>query len=122
VLVVFAGWVAFGGAVALLAGAYGLHRTRRVLAEGETAVALVLRPPADAQRPLLQFETADGRVMEIPSPVTLETGSLVRLSYNPRDPREVALPRYRRTLLDTGFVACGALALLTALVLLVLGV
>ncbi|WP_329458384.1 DUF3592 domain-containing protein [Streptomyces sp. NBC_01497] len=115
--IVFAGSVAFGGLLALLAGAYGLYRTRQILASGTSAVALVMRPPPGAERPMLQFETADGRVMELVSPVDLEVGSVVVLAYDPRDPRDVALPRHRRTLLDAGFVAVGAVALLLAVVL-----
>jgi hypothetical protein len=119
VQIVFAGSVAFGGLVALLAGAYGLHRTREILAAGESAVALVMMPPAGADRPMLQYETTDGRVMEIVSPVPLDVGSVVVLSYDPKDPRDVALPRHRRTVLDVGFVITGVVAVLVAVVLVV---
>jgi hypothetical protein len=118
--IVFAGSVAFGGLVAVLAGAYGLYRTRQVLAHGTSVLALVMRPLPGAERPMLQFETADGRVMELVSPVDLEVGSTVLLSYSPDDPREVALPRHRRTLLDAGFVAAGMAALVVAVVLVVI--
>jgi hypothetical protein len=117
--IVFAGSVAFGGLVAVLAGAYGLYRTRQVLVRGMSAVALVMRPLPGAERPMLQFETADGRVMELVSPVDLEVGSTVLLSYSPDDPREVALPSHRRTLLDAGFVAAGVAALVVAVILVV---
>jgi hypothetical protein len=114
VQIVFAASVAFGGLVALLAGGYGLYRTRQILARGEPAVALVMMPLPGAERPMLQFETADGRVMELVSPADLDVGSAVMLSYDPKDPRDIALPRHRRTLLDVGFVITGVVALLVA--------
>jgi uncharacterized protein DUF3592 len=115
--IVFSGFLAFGGLVALLAGGYGLQRTRDIIAGGEVAVAVVKPPLPDTALPLLQFETADGRVMEIVSPVVLRAGTVVRLRYDPADPREVALPDHRRTWLDLGFVLLGAVVILAAVVL-----
>ena len=115
--IVFAGFLAFGGLVALLAGVYGLRRTRDIIAGGDVAVAVVKPAPPDTALPLLQFETADGRVMEIVSPVVLRAGTVVRLRYDPADPRDVALPDHRRTWLDLGFVLLGAVVILVAVVL-----
>jgi hypothetical protein len=119
VVIVFAGVTAFGGFVTLLAGIYGLRTTRGILADGEPAVALVKRGPVGSERPLLQFETADGRLLEIVAPVTLDVGSTVILLYDPADPRDIALPDHRRTRLDQSFVVAGAAAMLIAVTLVV---
>lgn len=115
--IVFAGATVVSGLLVLLAGVYGLRRTRQILAAGHSVTGLVKRPPAGAERALLQFETADGRVMEIVSPVPLDIGSVVELSYDPADPRDVALPAHRRTGLDVGFVVAGAAVVVLAAVL-----
>jgi hypothetical protein len=116
VQIVFAGFLAFGGLVALIAGVHGLRRTSAIIADGEPVVALVTRPPARCERPLLQFETADGRVMAVVSPVMLALGSSVPLVYDPADPRDVVLPGHRRTRLDQGFAVAGAAVILAAVV------
>lgn len=68
-LAVLALYVAFGGLVAYLAGVTGLTETRRLQRDGLTAWALVKRPADDGSaRPLLQFATRDGLVMEVFSP------------------------------------------------------
>lgn len=65
---------ALGGVVAYLAGVVGLRELRRLRRVGVPALALVrarVPTPEDRAlppRPLLQFETADGRVMEVFSP------------------------------------------------------
>ncbi len=122
-MVIFAALTSFGGLVALLAGAYGLRQTRRITAVGETVTALVKPPPQGAERPLLQFETLDGRVMEVSSPVPpgrrlpLRTGTEVRIAYDPADPRDVVLPGRDRVRLDQGFVAAGAVLVVLGVVL-----
>ncbi|MFI2214552.1 DUF3592 domain-containing protein [Streptomyces sp. NPDC020141] len=121
VQIVFAVFTALGGLVAVLAGGYGLRQTRRITRTGAFAVALVKPAPPGAERPLLQYETADGRVMEIVSPVPLPAGGSVRLSYDPADPRDVVVDGRERTAIDRGFVAGGALLAVTGLVLAVLG-
>ncbi|MFI6940875.1 DUF3592 domain-containing protein [Streptomyces sp. NPDC050418] len=127
-MVVLAALTSFGGLVALLAGAYGLRRTRRLTAAGELVTALVKPPPQGAERPLLQFETLDGRVLEVPAPVPpsrrlpLRTGTEVRLAYDPADPRTVLLPGGERVRLDQGFVVAGAaLVVLGAVLAVTLG-
>ncbi|SDK10585.1 DUF3592 domain-containing protein [Streptomyces indicus] len=127
-MVVLAALTALGGLVALLAGAYGLWQTRRLAAAGEAVTALVKPAPQGAERPLLQFVTLDGRVMEVPSPVPpsrrlpLRTGTEVRIAYDPGDPRAVLLPGSERIRLDQGFVAAGAaLVVLGAVLAVTLG-
>ncbi|WP_328724931.1 DUF3592 domain-containing protein [Streptomyces sp. NBC_00259] len=123
VQIVFAGFTVLGGLVALLAGAYGLNRTRRISAAGQVVTALVKAAPPGADRPLLQYETADGRVLEVPAPapptrgLPLTPGSTVRISYDPDDPREIVLSGHERTRIDRGFMIVGAIVLLTGLTL-----
>ncbi|MEU2433406.1 DUF3592 domain-containing protein [Streptomyces sp. NPDC007861] len=125
-LIVFAGFTLLGGVVALLAGAYGLHRTRRITARGGTAVALVKPAAPGADRPLLQYETGDGRVVEVPAPAPpgrgrpLTPGSTVRISYDTDDPRDVVLLGHERGRVDRAFVLVGVVAVLIGLTLAVL--
>ncbi|MEV5980264.1 DUF3592 domain-containing protein [Streptomyces sp. NPDC052114] len=122
-MVVLAVVTALGGLVAALAGAYGLWQTRRITAAGALAQALVKAPPPGAERPTLQFETADGRVVEVVSPVPptprrpLAPGDLVGIAYDTDDPRETVLVGGERTGLDRAFVGAGAALVLLGLVL-----
>ncbi|QEU95054.1 DUF3592 domain-containing protein [Streptomyces kanamyceticus] len=112
-MVVLAALTAFGGLVAVLAGAYGLRQTRRISAAGAVAQALVKAAPPGAERPTLQFETGEGRVVEVVSPVPptrrrpLASGDLVHLAYDTEDPRETVLLGGERTGLDRAFVGAG---------------
>ncbi|MEV6169946.1 DUF3592 domain-containing protein [Streptomyces sp. NPDC051954] len=116
-------YLMLGGLVALLAGAYGLRRTRRITGAGQITEALVKPPPPGSERPLLQFETPDGRVVEIASPVPrsrrlpLAAGGGVRLAYDAADPRETVLLGGERTGLDRGFVVVGAALVVLGIVL-----
>ncbi|MGW0734658.1 hypothetical protein [Streptomyces sp. NPDC002851] len=113
-MVILAALTALGGLIALLAGAYGLHRTRRTITSGHVADALVKPPQPGSRRPLLQFEAVDGRVVEIVSPVPasrrapLAAGSSVMVAYDALDPRETVVLGRERTRLDLGFVTAGA--------------
>ncbi|ATL26966.1 DUF3592 domain-containing protein [Streptomyces formicae] len=125
-MVVLAALTAFGGLVAVLAGAYGLRQTRRISAAGAVAQALVKAAPPGAERPTLQFETVDGRVVEVVSPVPstrrrpLASGDRVRLAYDTEDPRETVLLGGERTGLDRAFVGAGlALVVLGAVLVVV---
>ncbi|MEV5281062.1 DUF3592 domain-containing protein [Streptomyces sp. NPDC051994] len=117
-LFILAAFTVLGGLVAVLAGAYGLRETRRVEAAGALAWALVKPAPQGAVRPLLQYATADGRVLELPSPVPpshrapLPPGSSVRVSYDPADPRTVVLLGRERTAVDRAFMVSGAVIVL----------
>ncbi|GHE67999.1 hypothetical protein GCM10018785_40740 [Streptomyces longispororuber] len=113
-MVVLASFTALGGLVALLAGAYGLWRTRRITEAGALAEALVKAVRQGADRPTLQFETADGRVVEVGSPVPgtrrrpLRAGQRVPIAYDADDPRDVVVLGSERRGLDRAFVAAGA--------------
>ncbi|MDH6580555.1 DUF3592 domain-containing protein [Kitasatospora sp. MAP5-34] len=121
-----------GGAVAYLAGAAGLRESRRLRSLGVPVQALVryrAPDPGDrtaAARPLLQFVTANGRVMEVFSPVpstrahTLVDGRRIPLRYDPADPRQVQVPGRERLGLEYAFLALGVAAALVALVVAVL--
>ncbi|MEU8515395.1 DUF3592 domain-containing protein [Kitasatospora sp. NPDC048722] len=125
-VVVFGG---LGGVVAYLAGVVGLREVRRLRRVGVPVRALVReRVPAPEDRaspprPLLQFETEDGRVVEVFSPVPstprhpLPDGGYVPLRYDPADPRQVLVEGRERRPLEYGFVALGLSMVLIALVL-----
>ncbi|MER6912841.1 DUF3592 domain-containing protein [Streptomyces sp. NPDC000594] len=119
--IVFAVFTALGGLVAVVAGLHGLYRTRRVTRSGHYAIALVKSPPPGAERPSLAYETRDGRIMEIVSPVPLPAGTDVRLAYDPDDPREVVVAGHERTGVDRGFVAAGLVIAAVGLLVAVLG-
>ncbi|MGW4564368.1 hypothetical protein ACWEN3_18765 [Streptomyces sp. NPDC004561] len=127
--VVMAVFAACGGCVMALAGLTGLRRTRRIERTGVKAWALVKRNPQargdepSSPRPLLQFSTETGQVVEIGSPVPatrrrpLHDGDTLLITYDPADPGTVVVHSGERLLLDYGFVAAGTLVLLLAVVL-----
>ncbi len=129
---VLAGFAAFGAMLAVLAGSYGLRQARRLRRTGIRVQALVKHParrPSDEPtrpRPLLQFATDDGRVLEIVSPVAptrgcpLDEGDHVLVRYDPADPRTVVVHGRERLGLERAFVGGGAGVLLLSLALLVL--
>ncbi|MGY5123669.1 hypothetical protein [Streptomyces nigrescens] len=131
---VLAGCAAFGGLLAMLAGAYGLRQARRVRRTGVRVEALVKRPPGSASdepaqaRPLLQFATADDRVLEVACPVTpshrrpLNDGDHVLVLYDPADPRTVVVHDLERRGLERAFITAGALVMLLALALVAVAV
>ncbi|GAA2666906.1 DUF3592 domain-containing protein [Streptomyces lunalinharesii] len=126
---VLAGIAAFGGLLGMLAGVHGLRQVRRVQRTGTCAAALVKRPPghdvdpSPRPRPLLQFVTDDGRVVEVVCPVTptarhqLDDGDRVLLRYDPEDPRSVVVQGWESLGLERAFVAGGAAVLLLSLTL-----
>lgn len=128
-LAVFAG---IGGLTAYLAGAVGLRDSRRLRRVGVPVQALVRYRSLEAgdltgsPRPLLQFTTLDDAVMEVFSPVPaarsqpLADGTLVWISYDPADPRQVAVRGRERGRLDVAFLALGSGALIGALILVLL--
>ncbi len=133
VVAVFAAVAGICGTVAALAGIAGLREVRRVRRFGARAQALVKRAPGDFSgepwppRPRLQFATADGRVVEVVSPVPpsrrqpLRDGSTVLVSYDPADPRTVVVHRRERVGLEYGFIAAGSALVLVCGVLLAFG-
>ncbi|MFM9367271.1 DUF3592 domain-containing protein [Streptomyces sp. Da 82-17] len=124
-MLVLAVLTALGGLVALLAGGYGLRRTRRMEASAQAADALVKPPQPGSDRPLVQFGTADGRVVEIASPVRrtrrrpLRPGSELRIAYDADDPREIVLLDRRRVRVDQAFMVAGAALVVLGVVLVV---
>ncbi|QIY59518.1 hypothetical protein HEP86_02640 [Streptomyces sp. RPA4-5] len=124
-----AGFAAFGGLLAVLAGAYGLRQARRVRRTGVRVEALVKRPPGSASdepvqpRPLLQFATEDNRVLEVACPVApsrqrpLNHGDHVLVRYDPADPRTVVVHGLERRGLERAFIIAEALVMLLALAL-----
>ncbi|MEU7383295.1 MULTISPECIES: DUF3592 domain-containing protein [unclassified Streptomyces] len=127
--VVMAVFAACGGCVMALAGLTGLRQTRRIERTGVRAWALV-KPDPEARgegppspRPLLQFSTETGQVVEIGSPVPatrrrpLRDGDTLLITYDPADPGRIVVHNRERRLLDYGFIAAGTLVLLLALVL-----
>ncbi|MFI0155805.1 DUF3592 domain-containing protein [Streptomyces lydicus] len=128
-MVVLAGIAAFGGLLAILAGAYGLRQTRHMRQAGVRVEALVKRPPENvsdepaAPRPLLQFVTDDDRVSEVVCPVAptrrrpLNDGDHVLVLYDPDEPRTVILPDLERPGLDRLFITGGVLVMLLSLTL-----
>ncbi|MGV9267529.1 DUF3592 domain-containing protein [Kitasatospora sp. NPDC003701] len=129
-LAVFAG---LGGLVAHLAGVAGLRDLQRLRRVGVPVRALVrerLPAPEDrsaVSRPLLQFTTEDGRVVEVFSPVPssrrvpLVDGSYVALRYDPADPRLVLVAGRERRRLEYAFLGLGGVMVLAALVVVLLG-
>ncbi|MEU5687030.1 DUF3592 domain-containing protein [Streptomyces venezuelae] len=122
-VVVLAAFTVLGGLVAALAGAYGLRRTRRISAGGAVTQALVKAALPGAERPTLQFETGDGRVVEVVSPVPpsrrapLAAGDRVGIAYDVEDPRETVLIGGERTGLDRAFVGAGVALMVLGAVL-----
>ncbi|MEU8695758.1 DUF3592 domain-containing protein [Streptomyces sp. NPDC048665] len=126
VIVIFA---ACGGCVLALAGLTGLRQTRRIERTGIKAWALVKRNPVargedpSSSRPLLQFSTEAGQVVEIGSPVPatrrrpLRDGDTLLITYDPADPGIIVVHNRERRLLDYGFIAAGTLVVLLAVVL-----
>jgi hypothetical protein len=129
-LALFAG---LGGLVACLAGRAGLREIRRLRRVGMPAQALVRYRAlgeddrVGSPRPLLQFSTVDGRVVEVFSPVPssrsrrLADGGQVWITYDPADPGQVLVDGRERRWLEYTFLACGAAIALTALALLTYG-
>ncbi|MCX4757102.1 DUF3592 domain-containing protein [Kitasatospora purpeofusca] len=128
-LAVFTG---LGGLVACLSGVAGLRELRRLHRSGVSVWALVrerLPGPEDrsaVSRPLLQFTTEDGRVVEVFSPVPssrrrpLVDGSHVPIRYDPADPRQVLVAGLERRRLEYAFLGLGCVMAITAVVLAVL--
>ncbi|MET8626291.1 DUF3592 domain-containing protein [Kitasatospora sp. NPDC004669] len=120
---------ALGGVVAYLAGVVGLRELRRLRRVGVPVQALVrARVPAPEDRalpprPLLQFETEDGRVVEVFSPVPstarhpLPDGGYVPIHYDPADPRLVLVDGRERVRVEYGFMTLGLLMLLASITL-----
>ncbi|MEU6170119.1 DUF3592 domain-containing protein [Streptomyces tanashiensis] len=127
--IVAAAFLGLGGAFAHLVGALGLSRIHRLRREGVTVPALVrYRAPgeedaASPRRPLLQFATLDGRVVEVVSPVPpsrthpLVDGGEVSITYDPADPSQILVDGRERRGVEYAFLGCGAAVALGAMAL-----
>lgn len=121
-VIAMAGFTGVSGTVALLTGLVGVRRIRRLRRMGVDVWALVKRTaPAgdeDSPRPVLQYTTEDGRVMEVGSPVPasrrhpLAEGSHVLVRYDPTDPRELVLYGHERTVWEYAMAGVGAVFIL----------
>jgi hypothetical protein len=118
--------IALPGGLAVLAGLSARRRARRLRREGEPAWAMAISRPAlpDEQpgrspdRTLIQYQLADGRVLELVSPApvrktaVLSPGQKVLVWYDPEDPQDVLVHGREGHLADRAFVAAGILFML----------
>ncbi len=118
--------LALPGGLAALAGLSGMRRTHRLRREGVSAWAMAITPPASAggqpgespHRTLIQYQLADGQVIEriSPQPVrkaaSLRPGQKVLIWYDPEDPQEVLVYGREWRLGDRAFVVVGVLFML----------
>lgn len=123
--------ILLGGALSLIAGVLDRRRIRRIRADGETAWATIVGAPRhpeyepSAYRPLLRFDTADGRPVEVFSPLPpsrrrpLTEGRKILVYFDPADPTQVVL-HGSRDRADLAFIGLGAVAILGALAAMVL--
>nr|WSY50552.1 DUF3592 domain-containing protein [Streptomyces sp. NBC_00886] len=121
-VITMAGFTGVSGTVALLTGLVGLRRIRRLRRAGVDVWALVKRTGPvggeDGPRPVLQYTTEDGRVMEVGSPVPtskrqpLADGSHVLVRYDPEDPRELVLYGRERAVWEYAMAGVGAFFIL----------
>ncbi|GAA1959742.1 DUF3592 domain-containing protein [Catenulispora subtropica] len=95
--------ILLGGVVSLLAGVMERRRRRRLLAGEHTAWASIAAAPThpeyepSAYRPLLRFDTDEGRPVEVFSPVAptarrpLVEGRKILVHYDPDDPVQIVV-------------------------------
>src|SRR5260370_32576309 len=118
--------LALTGGLAELAGLQALRRARRLRRNGEPAWAMAMSPAAapgeqpggSPHRILLQYQPADGGVLELslPAPArkaaALSPGQQVLVWYDPENPRDVLVYGRDGRLADSVFVAAGTLVML----------
>lgn len=119
--------VIVGGLLMLYAGLAQRRFHRRVQSEGGTAWALIAPAPRhpeyepSAYRPMLRFQTDDGRPVEVFSPVPptrrrpLVEGRKVLVHYEPDDPTQVVV-HGERGRSDLIFIVVGLAAVVGAAV------
>jgi hypothetical protein len=128
-------FLALPGGLAALAGLSGRRRARHLRRTGVPAWAMAVSPPASAgeepggppHRTLIQYELADGRVLEqissapIGKAGALTPGQKVLVWYDPQDPREILVYGRDGRGTDLAFVAVGALFMLAGLAIAIIG-
>lgn len=120
--------IVLGGLLSLYAGLAQLRARRHLLADGSTAWASILPAPKhpeyepSAYRPLLRFDTDDGRPVEVYSPVPstkhrpLIEGRKILVHYAPEDPTLVVV-HGEKGRADLLFIGIGLAAVITAITL-----
>jgi hypothetical protein len=115
--------LALPGGLAVLAGLSGVRRARRLRRDGVSAWAMAVPPLASAgeqpggspHRTLIQYQLADGRVVERISPeparktASLHPGQKILIWYDPDDPQDVLVYGREGRLADWAFVVVGVL-------------
>ena len=128
-------WFALAGGLAALAGLTGIHRAHRLRRRGLTAWATAVPPVAagtqaggSPELALMRYGLADGRVMESFCPESVWQAALLRpgqkmlIWYDPADPQDVLIHGRRgRRVVDSAFVAAGALFIFIGAALAALG-
>jgi hypothetical protein len=113
-----------GGLIAFLAGALDLRWRRHMRDEGVAVFARIVDRPLgpddspDGYRPLLAFQTEDGRAVEVFSPRRVQ-GEMVLVHYDPADPAQLVVFGSRGRV-DVAFVIAGVVACVGAVVGMVL--
>jgi hypothetical protein len=125
-MIVVGVWFALAGAVASLAGLYGIRRASRLRRDGVRTWGMAVRPPSPPDQPpdgaggqlLIQYTLVDGRVMERLTPrpagrqVSPQVGQPVAVWYNPEDPDEILVYGRETRLSDVALVVVGVIFIL----------
>ncbi len=125
-MIVVGVWFALAGAVAALAGLYGIRRALRLRRDGVRTWGMAVLPPVSVNHELdgsgnsllIQYTLADGRVMErlTPRPVRSQmapqVGQPVAVWYNPEDPDEILVYGRDTRVSDRALVIAGVLFIL----------
>lgn len=122
--------IVLGGLLSLYAGFAQLHTRRHLLADGSTAWASIVPAPKhpeyepSAYRPMLRFDTDDGRPVEVYSPVPstkrrpLVEGRKILVHYASEDPTQVVV-HGETGRADLLFIGIGLVAVIGAITLIV---
>jgi hypothetical protein len=120
--------IVLGGLLSLYAGFAQLRARRHLLADGSTAWASIAPAPKhpeyepSAYRPMLRFDTDDGRPVEVYSPVPstkrrpLVEGRKILVHYAPEDPTQVVV-HGETGRADLLFIGVGLVAVIGAITL-----
>ena len=120
-MIVVGVWFALAGAVAALAGLYGIRRASRLRRDGVRTWGMAVLPPVSPGEELegspgsllIQYTLVDGRVLErlTPRPLRPHTaprvGQPVAVWYNPDDPDEILVYGRDTRLSDRALLMAG---------------